>query len=125
MKTKEMEKLIRHCDTYFAQDDCIVLHPIADNGLHIDVLLYKPNDKYNFWKTFDDDFEGKNCITMGISGSQTKDWHIVKDKLMKTKKGQRMTSYDKRAFLLPYEMTSRLMDEINNLKLKKIHIKGC
>lgn len=39
-------------------------------------------DKYNFWKTFDDDFEGKNCITMGISGSQTKDWHIVKDKLI-------------------------------------------
>ena len=47
MKTKEMEKLIKHCDTYFAQDDCIVLHPIAGNGLHIDVLLYKPNDKYN------------------------------------------------------------------------------
>ena len=57
MKTKEMEKLIKHCDTYFAQDDCIVLHPIADNGLHIDVLLYKPNDKYNFWK----------LVTMGAS----------------------------------------------------------
>lgn len=43
---------------------------------------------------------------------------IVKDKLMQTKRGQKMTSYDRRAFLLPYEMTSRLMDEINNLKLK-------
>ena len=43
---------------------------------------------------------------------------IVKDKLMQTKKGQRMTSYDRRAFLLPYEMTSRLMDELNNLRLK-------
>lgn len=43
---------------------------------------------------------------------------IVKDKLMKTKKGQKMTSYDRRKFLLPYEMTSRLMDELNNLKLK-------
>ena len=43
---------------------------------------------------------------------------IVKDKLMQTKKGQRMTSYDRRVFLLPYEMTSRLMDELNNLKLK-------
>ena len=43
---------------------------------------------------------------------------IVKDKLMKTKKGQRMTPYDRRVFLLPYEMTSRLMDELNNLKLK-------
>jgi len=43
---------------------------------------------------------------------------VVKDKLMKTKKGQKMTSYDRRKFLLPYEMTSRLMDELNNLRLK-------
>lgn len=43
---------------------------------------------------------------------------IVKDKLMKTKKGQRMTSYDRRVYLMPYEMTSRLMDELNNLRLK-------
>ena len=43
---------------------------------------------------------------------------IVKDKLMKTKKGQKMTPYDRRVFLLPYEMTSRLMDELNNLRLK-------
>ena len=43
---------------------------------------------------------------------------IVKDKLMSTKKGQRMTAYDRRVFLLPYEMTSRLMDELNNLRLK-------
>ena len=43
---------------------------------------------------------------------------IVKDKLLKTKKGQRMTAYDRRVFLLPYEMTSRLMDELNNLRLK-------
>lgn len=43
---------------------------------------------------------------------------IVKDKLMKTKKGQKMTPYDRRVFLLPYEMTTRLMDELNNLKLK-------
>ena len=43
---------------------------------------------------------------------------IVKDKLMKTKRGQKMSLYDRRVFLLPYEMTSRLMDEINNLKLK-------
>jgi len=43
---------------------------------------------------------------------------IVKDKLMQTKKGQKMTLYDRRVFLLPYEMTSRLMDELNNLKLK-------
>ena len=43
---------------------------------------------------------------------------IVKDKLMQTKRGKKMTSYDRRKFLLPYEMTSRLMDELNNLRLK-------
>ena len=43
---------------------------------------------------------------------------IVKDKMMQTKKGQKMTPYDRKAFLLPYEMTSRLMDELNNLRLK-------
>jgi len=43
---------------------------------------------------------------------------IVKDKLLATKKGQKMTLYDRRVFLLPYEMTSRLIDELNNLKLK-------
>ena len=37
---------------------------------------------------------------------------------MQTKKGRKMTLYDRRLFLLPYEMTSRLIDEINNLKLK-------
>ena len=49
---------------------------------------------------------------------------IVKDKLMKTKKGQKMSLYDKRVFLLPYEMTSRLVDEINNLKLKPTGIQN-
>jgi len=44
--------------------------------------------------------------------------HIVKEKLLGTKKGQKMTSYDRKVFLLPYEMTSRLMDELNNLRLK-------
>ena len=49
---------------------------------------------------------------------------IVKDKLMKTKHGQRMTPYDRRVFLMPYEMTSRLMDELNNLKLKPTGIEN-
>ena len=35
-----------------------------------------------------------------------------------------MTSYDRRVFLLPYEMTSRLMDELNNLKLKPTGIEN-
>ena len=29
-----------------------------------------------------------------------------------------MSLYERRVYLLPYEMTSRLMDELNNLKLK-------
>lgn len=49
---------------------------------------------------------------------------IVKDKLMKTKRGQKMSSYDRRVFLLPYEMTSRLMDELNNLRLKPTGIQN-
>jgi len=43
---------------------------------------------------------------------------IVKDKLLRTNKGKKMSLYDRRVYLLPYEMTSRLVDELNNLKLK-------
>lgn len=43
---------------------------------------------------------------------------IVKDKLLSTEKGKKMTPYDRHEYLLPYEMTSRLVDELNNLKLK-------
>ena len=43
---------------------------------------------------------------------------IVKDKLLQTKKGKKMSLYDRRVYLMPYEMTSRLIDELNNLKLK-------
>ena len=43
---------------------------------------------------------------------------IVKEKLLATKKGQKMSMYDRKEYLLPFEMTSRLMDELNNLKLK-------
>lgn len=50
MKIKEMDRLIQHCDTYFEQRDPVVLHPIVDGGLHIDVLLYEPNEKFPFWK---------------------------------------------------------------------------
>ncbi|MBQ3003698.1 MAG: suppressor of fused domain protein [Clostridia bacterium] len=56
MKTKEMEKLTSHFDLFFGQNDCTVLHPIAQEP-HIDVLLYKPNDKYPYWK----------LVTMGAS----------------------------------------------------------
>lgn len=49
---------------------------------------------------------------------------IVKDKLLATKKGQRMSLYDRRVYLLPYEMTSRLIDELNNLRLKPTGIQN-
>lgn len=43
---------------------------------------------------------------------------IAREKLLTTKKGQRMNLYQREKFLLPYVMTSRLIDEINNLKLR-------
>ena len=57
MKTKEMDKLIKHFDTYFEQNDSTIIHPIVDDGLHIDVLMYAPSEKYPFWK----------LVTMGAS----------------------------------------------------------
>ena len=56
MTQKEMDKLMAHFNTYFQQDDCIILHPIVMNP-HIDALLYKPNTVYPFWK----------LVTMGAS----------------------------------------------------------
>ena len=57
MKTREMDAFMRHMDRYFGQTDCTVLHPIVDNGHHVDVLLYEPSEKYPFWK----------LVTMGAS----------------------------------------------------------
>ena len=57
MKIREMDKIINHFDKYFEQTDSMVIHPIVDNGFHVDVLLYKPNEKYPFWK----------LVTMGAS----------------------------------------------------------
>lgn len=56
MHPKEMEKLTQHFNTYFHQDDCMVFHPFTADP-HIDVLLYKPNDAYPYWK----------LVTMGAS----------------------------------------------------------
>lgn len=55
-----------------------------------------------------------NNGTMSFLASE----RIVKDKLLATKKGKNMSPYDRRVFLYPYEMTSRLIDELNNLRLK-------
>ena len=49
---------------------------------------------------------------------------IVKDKLLTTARGKKMTLYDRRVYLLPYEMTSRLIDELNNLRLKPTGIQN-
>ena len=57
MKTKVMDKIANHFDKHFEQTNPVVMHPIVDNGFHIDVLLYRPNDKYPFWK----------LVTMGAS----------------------------------------------------------
>lgn len=57
MNTKEMDMLIAHFDKYFEQDDSVVLHPTANMNPHIDALLYKPTEKYPFWK----------LVTMGAS----------------------------------------------------------
>lgn len=43
---------------------------------------------------------------------------VAKDRLLSTKKGQRMNLYQREKYLLPYIMTSRLIDELNNLRLK-------
>ena len=57
MKTREMKKLTDHFDRYFEQSDCMVLHPIINTELHVDILLYKPTEKFPFWK----------LVTMGVS----------------------------------------------------------
>lgn len=61
-----------------------------------------------------------NCYSQITSGrvSFLANERVVKEKLLATKKGQKMSLFERHNFLLPYEMTSRLMDELNNLKLK-------
>ena len=67
-----------------------------------------------------DDAIHSNFFTQVNNGSVSFLAHerIVKDKLLKTRKGQKMSLYDRRVYLMPYEMTSRLIDELNNLRLK-------
>lgn len=57
MNSKTMDKIIKHFDTYFEQNDSLVIHPLFDIGYHIDILKYKPNEKFPFWK----------LVTMGAS----------------------------------------------------------
>lgn len=43
----------------------------------------------------------------------------ARSKLLATKKGQKMTVEQKTKFLMPYEMTSKLFEEMGNLRLKR------
>lgn len=63
-----------------------------------------------------------NIYTQFANGSISllADERVVKEKLLGTEKGRRMDPFTLRKYLLPYEMTSRLIDEINNLKLKQV-----
>ncbi len=86
----------------------------------------EPNEKYNAIiydikaGSSNDDAIHSNFFAQINNGTVSLLAHerIVKDKLLKTKKGKKLSLYDRRVFLLPYEMTSRLIDELNNLKLK-------
>ncbi len=50
MTAREMEKLIKHFDRFFEQNDSLVLHAKDPGVPHIDLLLYSPNKRYPFWK---------------------------------------------------------------------------
>lgn len=50
MNVKNMDKITNHFCRYFKQQDCLVLHPIVELNYHVDVLLFKPNEEYPFWK---------------------------------------------------------------------------
>lgn len=60
MTAKQMERFIRHCDKYFGQKNDRVIHPVAMDGLHIDILLYDPTEKFPYWK----------MVTMGAGDYQ-------------------------------------------------------
>lgn len=50
MTTRQMDKLIAHFNKYFEQGDPMILHTEEQYDYHVDVLLYKPNEKYPFYK---------------------------------------------------------------------------
>ena len=57
MTTKQMERFTQHCNKYFRQKNDRVLHSVAMNDLHIDILLYEPTEEFPYWK----------MVTMGAS----------------------------------------------------------
>jgi len=103
---------------------------VFNNEYHLPVQMKVPTDEpkaeYNAIiydikaGASNDDAIHSNFFTQVNNGSVSFLAHerVVKEKLLRTKKGQKMSLYDRRVYLLPYEMTSRLMDELNNLRLK-------
>jgi len=57
MNVRQMNRLTAHMDRYLGQECEGVLHPVIDNGYHVDVLVYRPSEKNPFWK----------LVTMGAS----------------------------------------------------------
>lgn len=39
-------------------------------------------DTQNFWHSFNEDWYGKNCFSVGVSSSQTTDWMIMRNRLI-------------------------------------------
>ena len=103
---------------------------VFNNEYHLPVAMKTPSEEpkpeYNAILydikagASNDDAIHSNFFTQVNNGSVSFLAHerIVKEKLLQTKKGQKMSLYDRRVYLMPYEMTSRLMDELNNLRLK-------
>ena len=58
MKVKEMITFTEHMDKYFHQECEKVIDGVFENNkLHIDILIYEPNNDFPFWK----------LVTMGFS----------------------------------------------------------
>ena len=57
MNTREMDLLINHFNQYFNQPEEGVLHSDEMKDPHIDLVLFRPNEEYPFWK----------LVTMGAS----------------------------------------------------------
>ena len=115
--------------------DALVVPSYGDDGTYYDPIYVfndsenypYPNDKkkdailYNIKATAALNSEIYSNLYVQINSGNVAllaDERIVKEKLLATKKGQRMNYLSREKFLLPYIMTSRLIDEMNNLRLK-------
>lgn len=56
MNTRQMDKFTDHCAKFFDQEP-MIMHTESHMDMHVDVLLFEPNEKYPFWK----------LVTMGAS----------------------------------------------------------